>query len=229
MLNGFYRWTIQFFKKFRALTQKNHRSPLIPIQNIENLFPNFWNENILLGKMEWTFGSLANESLIFLCFLVKNLRARSVFEFGTFTGRTTYNIALNLPDDGIIYTIDSGINTERSNISRETYPPYIVGECFRSADEKIRKKIILYIHDSKRFDFSHLKGKMDLVFIDGGHDYETVRSDSENAFKIIKKGGVIVWDDYSPFWPGVEKFLNELGKKIPLYLYKDLAIFKHDS
>ena len=40
------------------------------------------------------------------------------------------------------------------------------------------------------------KFTVDLVYIDGGHSVETISKDYENALKVIKPGGVIVFDDY---------------------------------
>lgn len=51
--------------------------------------------------------------------------------------------------------------------------------------------------DSKTLDFSTLDGKFDLIFIDGGHEYQTVKKDTENAFKMLRdNSSVIVWHDY---------------------------------
>ncbi len=37
--------------------------------------------------------------------------------------------------------------------------------------------------------------KFDLLFIDGGHDFETALTDLINAKKLIKEGGIVVLDD----------------------------------
>lgn len=76
-------------------------------------------------------GHLTNDnSLTFLCQLVRLLSARRILEFGTFTGRTTYNLALNMPVDGRIYTMDIGRPTDTSNLVNRGYEDYIPGECF---------------------------------------------------------------------------------------------------
>ena len=52
-------------------------------------------------------------------------------------------------------------------------------------------------HNSKTFDFSTI-GKFDFIFIDGDHSYEGVKSDTKNAFKILKDStSIIAWHDYS--------------------------------
>lgn len=41
----------------------------------------------------------------------------------------------------------------------------------------------------------------DLVFVDGGHEYETARADIANAARIAKPGALIVVDDVIPWYP----------------------------
>ncbi|HEY4214923.1 MAG TPA: class I SAM-dependent methyltransferase [Steroidobacteraceae bacterium] len=38
---------------------------------------------------------------------------------------------------------------------------------------------------------------LDLIYIDGGHDYEVVRSDYRNSVEALKPGGILVMDDSS--------------------------------
>lgn len=55
---------------------------------------------------------------------------------------------------------------------------------------------------------------IDFVFIDGGHDYETVKADFENYAKMVKPGGIaalhdiLVSDEHPDY--GVPRFYNEL-------------------
>jgi predicted O-methyltransferase YrrM len=41
----------------------------------------------------------------------------------------------------------------------------------------------------------------DLVFVDGGHEYETARADIANGARIAKSGALIVVDDVIPWYP----------------------------
>ena len=52
----------------------------------------------------------------------------------------------------------------------------------------------------------------DLLLIDGDHGYEGVRADFINYVPLVKKGGLVLMDDYgNKSWPDVKKFLdNEL-------------------
>jgi len=51
--------------------------------------------------------------------------------------------------------------------------------------------------NSMKFDFSSI-GKFDLIFVDGYHRFEAVKSDTENVFKLLKnENSIIVWHDYT--------------------------------
>lgn len=60
----------------------------------------------------------------------------------------------------------------------------------------------------------HGPGTADLVFIDGGHSVETIRSDFEHAKQICKVGGLIVLDDYYTDMP--EDELEKYGAQTVL-------------
>jgi predicted O-methyltransferase YrrM len=52
-------------------------------------------------------------------------------------------------------------------------------------------------HDSRSFDYGPYLGTCDLVFIDGDHSYDGVRSDTAHAFRLLRDDrSVIVWHDY---------------------------------
>jgi hypothetical protein len=58
---------------------------------------------------------------------------------------------------------------------------------------------VTYIeHNSLTYDFSQLKDRFDLIFVDGDHTYAGVRSDTANVFKLLRdERATIVWHDYA--------------------------------
>jgi hypothetical protein len=51
---------------------------------------------------------------------------------------------------------------------------------------------------SHTFDFSAYQRKIDMVFVDGDHHYESVLKDTKTAFSLLKSdSSIIVWHDYT--------------------------------
>ena len=63
----------------------------------------------------------------------------------------------------------------------------------------------------KKIDMS----KIDYVFLDGGHAYETVKNDLENCIEVVKSNGTILCDDYNlgAQAPEVKIAIDEFVKK----------------
>jgi len=52
------------------------------------------------------------------------------------------------------------------------------------------------------------------VFLDGGHDYDTVKNDLESCSDVVDHGGTILCDDYNlSYAPGVKKAIDEYVEK----------------
>ena len=55
---------------------------------------------------------------------------------------------------------------------------------------------------------------IDMIFLDGGHSYETVSKDLSLILKRMKKGKIIICDDYDQINYGVKKAVDELKGKV---------------
>ena len=56
--------------------------------------------------------------------------------------------------------------------------------------------------------------KVDFVFLDGGHDYNTVVNDLNSCFEVIDSKGTVLCDDYNlGSAPGVRKAIDEFVEK----------------
>ena len=53
-----------------------------------------------------------------------------------------------------------------------------------------------------------------MIFLDGGHSYETVSEDLSLILKGIKKGKIIICDDYDQVDYGVKKAVDELKDQV---------------
>lgn len=153
------------------------------------------------------------ETVVIAKLLLKH-RPKMVFEFGTFDGRTTLNMAANTVDDARIYTLDLPPGTAGALPAAPAEGALqggrVTGGKFMGT--KYAGKVMQLLGDSAKFDFAPYLGKMDFVFVDGSHSYEYVLNDSRQALALLSGGhGVIVWHDYgTEGWEGVICGLNEL-------------------
>ena len=53
-----------------------------------------------------------------------------------------------------------------------------------------------------------------MIFLDGGHSYETVSNDLSLILKSICKGKIIICDDYDQVSYGVKKAVDELNGQV---------------
>ena len=91
--------------------------------------------------------------------------------------------------------------------------PYSL-EAVKSLLKKFEKNIHLIQGNSnkvlKKIDMS----KVDYVFLDGGHQYNTVKNDLDGCIEVIENGGTVLCDDYNlGSAPGVKKAIDEFVKK----------------
>jgi predicted O-methyltransferase YrrM len=166
------------------------------------------------GVDECGFGHITEFELKAICHIVQKYQPKKIFKIGTFEGRTTLNMALNAPD-AQVFTLDLP-SSELSNTKMEVEAGevrYIDKEQsgVRFLGKPAQKQIQQLYGDSATFDFTPYHNAIDLMFIDGSHAYDYVLSDTERALKMVKKGGVILWHDYTN-WEGVREGLNQYYK-----------------
>ena len=110
-------------------------------------------------------------------------------------------------------------NTNFSNPFKQIYFKYIKRQDPYSfeAVEDLLKKFENNVHLIKGNSNILLKKidmtKIDYVFLDGGHDYETVKNDLNLCSEVINNHGTILCDDYNlSYTPGVKKAIDEYVK-----------------
>ena len=160
-----------------------------------------------------------------------------IFEFGTYLGYSTALFALNSKSQTQILSLDIDAENFAADIANE----YERDEVLRDGDtndaylrklqdlagtpyidglpREVASKITLLKHDSRTFDVdvAGLAGKIDFVFIDGGHDDGTVDSDTDKALEMVGDCGVIFWHDYaSHVHTDVTGFVDRFAADKPL-------------
>ena len=107
-------------------------------------------------------------------------------------------------------------NTNFSNPFKQIYFKYIIRqdpyslEAVETLLKKFKDNIKLIKGNSNKVLKTIDMSKIDYAFIDGGHQYPTVKNDLLNVEEIIKNDGTILCDDYDlTYAPGVKKAIDE--------------------
>ena len=91
--------------------------------------------------------------------------------------------------------------------------PYSL-ESVQNLLKKFKKNIEIFKGDSKSILPKIELTEVDYVFIDGGHSYETVKSDLNNCKIVIENKGIVLCDDYDlSYAPGVKEAIDEFVSK----------------
>ena len=110
-------------------------------------------------------------------------------------------------------------NTNFSNPLKQIYfkyikrqDPYTI-EAVRDLLKKFKDNVHLIKGNSNNVLEKIDMGKIDYVFLDGGHDYETVKNDLNCCSEVIENNGTVLCDDYNlSYAPGVKNAIDEYVK-----------------
>jgi hypothetical protein len=90
--------------------------------------------------------------------------------------------------------------------------PYSL-EAVQQLLKKFKNNIYLIKGNSNKFLKEIDMSKIDYVFLDGGHEYNTVLNDLNCCLAVIKNNGTVLCDDYDLTQaPGVKKAIDEFVK-----------------
>jgi predicted O-methyltransferase YrrM len=130
-----------------------------------------------------------------------------IAEIGVYHGRGTALICVDL--------INKGVDFEYHAIDHfEGSPEHVKGIDYETITRNnlIPLKDLITIHKNNSVSQSSLYEDeyFDIVYIDGAHDYDSVKNDIQSWLPKVKPGGFICGDDYCTSWPGVYEAVNEM-------------------
>jgi len=155
-------------------------------------------------------------------FLVKAVAewvgAEMLFEIGTGRGTADYAVSL-VPSIKEIYTVDllefkqkfsTAIGYKQAVVSLKDIRDLIPFE------EK--RKVMFNTRNNLPALSKKISGKCDLAFIDGDHtNKKTILEDFKYCKEVLKKDGIILWDDYDPDQFAVKEVVDKLLLENPSY------------
>jgi len=188
--------------------------PQATVKFIEEIWPAIFAREITLSELSYHPGCVRFDEIVFLASIAKHLQPKKLFEIGTCAGRTTINLAQNLDQIDAFFTLnlppDSSCQNDWIEQDKKLfeYSKNMIGKRWHVPPYDTR--ITQLYGDSFQFDFSPFK-EMDLVFIDANKRKEYVLSDSQNAWNMLRPGGMLLWHDYA-YCDGVTEAVDEFAK-----------------
>lgn len=139
-----------------------------------------------------------------LATLVNERQCKTVIEIGTAYGGNAFHLLSNTSIEKLIC------------IDPYAYYPAMPGFICQNEYDILYEYAKERLGQFKNVELLRLTSKeafkildpVDLVFLDGSHDYEDVKWEIENYSKLVKPGGVLAGHDYDIF-EGVNKAVNE--------------------
>ena len=153
----------------------------------------------------------------FLQAFIRSSNIKKILEIGSFTGFSALSMALALPKDGILISLDK--DEEKSKIAKSFYNKSNLKKI-----NQIIKPALESINELKKKN-----NKFDLVFIDA--DKENYKLYYNNALEMINKNGTIIIDNV--LWHGEvvdktnKKKLTEVIREFNSYVKKDKRVVNY--
>tara|TARA_B100000965_G_scaffold317931_1_gene278570 strand:+ start:791 stop:1444 length:654 start_codon:yes stop_codon:yes gene_type:complete len=184
-------------------------------ESLTNVQKEIINHNISLGDLNRLQISISQAKL--LQTIVKMSNTKRILEVGSFTGFSALSMALVLPTDGILISLDK--NSEFSTKAKSFY---------EKANEKRIKQIVKPAMESLN-ELKNSNQKFDLIFIDA--DKENYVNYYNISIDLVISGGLIIIDNV--LWHGEvsdksknDKFTNII-RDFNNHLKKDDRIIKN--
>lgn len=187
----------------------------------KNIYENFDDSKFLLDKQGWG-GKRA-----WFTSVVKSMKPELIIEVGTWKGQSAITMAKALKENGSgkIICVDTWLGSPEHWFSKKEdrkphlrlkdgYPGLFYQFLANVKKEKLQEQVIPLPNTSinaAKMIGEHLALKADLIYIDGAHEEEQVAVDLRMYWKLLKKGGVMVGDDYA--WTGVKKAADSFAKE----------------
>ena len=179
-------------------------------------------------------GSIPVFDAVILAAILKLRRPFRVLEFGTYLGYSTRVILENSSPECSVFTVDlpHGADIGDESLKVTDYElhtsaalndnflrqlQFHAGARYLAALSEVHQSRLTQIKaDTRNLDSGSLLrmlgGRCDLIFIDGGHDYETVTSDTKLALEVASDDATVVWHDYgSKIHTDVTRFVDNFS------------------
>ena len=180
---------------WRNYVEKRHLlSGGLPVVEMDQLIG---SGPIALGPMTFLDGGSLPSDMMLLAGLAERINNCTYFEIGTWRGESVATVSPRALSCHTLCLSDKEMR--KLGMHARTIESH-------GLFSMEMENVIQLRGDSRAFDYRQLNKKFDLLFIDGDHHYEFVKSDTKNIFKhLVHKESIVVWHDYG-FHPDQVRF-----------------------
>lgn len=137
-------------------------------------------------------------------------------EIGSFRGKSACYIASVMPEGSHLYCIDpwqdSEVVREKEYRTNENFEVFVKNIEACGASENVTAIRDFSYNVSKSWD-----KPISFLYIDGGHEYDEVLSDIDGFVPHVISGGIVLFDDYSTAFPGLQQAVNKRFGSVKLH------------
>ena len=158
--------------------------------------------------------SAGTEQTFLIKCIAENMKAKTFFEIGTGRGTSCYAVSL-LESVEEIVTVDIVSHYTKKNEAINSRPVVVSNADLYDMIKFDQKSKIKFKHVSEMpYIIGEYEEEVDVAFIDGNHsDYDIVYQDYLNCKKIVRPGGIIIFDDYHDERFVVKKVVDDIIQK----------------
>lgn len=156
--------------------------------------------------------------------LIEETKPSLIIEVGTWKGQSAINMANFCKENNMntkIWCVDTWLGAlefwgefknskERNLLLKNGYPQIYYQFISNVVLSGVKDYIVPFpttsLIGARYFRENNIKSK--LIYIDASHEYEDVKMDINEYYKLLDNGGIIFGDDYES-WIGVKKSVNE--------------------
>lgn len=147
-----------------------------------------------------------------------NDKQSHILEIGCWKGKSTSYMAVEIANSGKPIKFDA-VDHFKGSPEHQPNPvavgllmvlqPFTTFNEYTANIKPVSQYVNTVIQSSTLAAKNYADNSLDFVFIDGSHDYTSVREDIISWLPKVKPGGIIAGDDYSDEWSGVIQAVDE--------------------
>ena len=193
-----YQFIFDIFLVIRARTKIN-----LILSFIKNFFKPFKNENKFIQDAYLGFKLDSYDWFLMRIPILKHYLDKCIFppkinalEIGSYEGRSAIFFMKYFNKINLI-CVDTWVGTDEQTDVDINIDFKKIENNFDYNIKRYKNNITKYKGTSDNFFKLNINKNFDFVYIDGYHKYESVLSDAQSAFKLLNKGGLILFDDFT--------------------------------